>query len=131
MPSVSCVGRDCRWISAQGGTTDESALPSAPVMHEVTAPRSGHVASLSAIGVGMAAVHLGAGRRTKEDVIDHAVGIVVQAKRGDRVAEGEPVAEIHARTDEQADAASTEVLAAYHLDDRPGAERPVLLEVVR
>src|SRR3954453_20490891 len=54
-----------RWIEAQGGTADESALPLAPLVREVTAPRAGHVHELSAIRVGNAAVHLGAGRRTK------------------------------------------------------------------
>ena len=44
---------------------------------------------LSAIRVGNAAVHLGAGRRTKEDAVDHAVGIVCHAKRGAEVAAGE------------------------------------------
>jgi len=120
-----------RWIAAQGGTTDESALPVAPVVRELPAPREGYVQSLSAIGVGMAAVHLGAGRATKEDTIDHAVGVVVHAKRGDRVEESQPVAAIHARTNEQAEAAAREVLAAYALGDEPVPERPVLLEIVR
>ena len=53
--------------------------------------------SLGAIAVGRAALQLGAGRRTKEDAIDHAVGIVCLAKRGDRVEAGEPLAEVHAR----------------------------------
>jgi pyrimidine-nucleoside phosphorylase len=120
-----------RWIEAQGGTADESALPSAPVVRGVVSTGGGYVTSLSAIGVGMAAVHLGAGRRTKDDDIDHAVGIVVHAKRGDRVEEGEPLAEVHARTDPAAAAASAEVLAAYELGPEPPAERPVLLEVLR
>jgi len=77
-----------RWIEAQGGTSDEAALPRAPVVREVTAPRAGHVHALSAIRVGNAAVHLGAGRRTKEDAVDHAVGIVCHAKRGAEVAAG-------------------------------------------
>jgi pyrimidine-nucleoside phosphorylase len=120
-----------RWIAAQGGTTDETALPVAPVVRELPAPRAGYVQSLSAIGVGMAAVHLGAGRATKDDAIDHAVGVVVHAKRGDRVEERQPVAAIHARTNEQAEAAAREVLAAYALGDEPVPERPVLLEIVR
>ncbi len=66
-----------RWIEAQGGTADEDALPVAPVVRPVDAPADGYVVSLSAIRVGNAAVHLGAGRRTKEDAIDHAVGVVV------------------------------------------------------
>ena len=120
-----------RWIEAQGGTADESALPTAPIVREVASPAAGHVTSLSAIGVGMAAVHLGAGRRTKDDDIDHAVGVVVHAKRGAHVEQGERLAEVHARSDEQADAASEEVLAAYVLGPQPPSERPVLLEVVR
>jgi len=119
-----------RWIEAQGGTSDEAALPHAPVVREVTAPRAGHVHALSAIRVGNAAVHLGAGRRTKEDAVDHAVGIVCHAKRGAEVAAGSALAEIHARTDEQADVASREVLAAYELADTAPHERHVLLEVV-
>jgi pyrimidine-nucleoside phosphorylase len=120
----------CRWIEAQGGTADESTLPQAPIVRELPAPAGGYVASLSAVAIGNAAVHLGAGRRTKEDAVDHAVGIVCRAKRGDRVEAGEPLAEVHARTEAAADLAAGVVLAAYELRDVAPAERPVLLEVV-
>jgi pyrimidine-nucleoside phosphorylase len=119
-----------RWIEAQGGTTDEDALPSAPIVREVAARRTGHVHDLSAIRIGNAAVHLGAGRRTKEDDIDHAVGIVCHAKRGAEVAAGEMLAEVHARTEKDAEIAAGEVLAAYELADTAPHERHVLLEVV-
>jgi pyrimidine-nucleoside phosphorylase len=119
-----------RWIEAQGGTTDEDALPSAPIVREVAARRTGHVHDLSAIRIGNAAVHLGAGRRTKEDDIDHAVGIVCHAKRGAEVAAGEMLAEVHARTEKDAEIATGEVLAAYQLTDTAPHERHVLLEVV-
>jgi pyrimidine-nucleoside phosphorylase len=119
-----------RWIEAQGGTADESALPAAPVLREVAATRGGHVRELSAIRVGNAAVHLGAGRRTKDDEVDHAVGIVCHAKRGDPVTAGEALATVHARSDDAADVAVAEVLAAYELADDAPEERPVLLEVV-
>jgi pyrimidine-nucleoside phosphorylase len=119
-----------RWIEAQGGTADESALPKAPVVRQVLAPRAGFVSSLSAIGIGNAAVHLGAGRRTKEDEVDHAVGIVCGAKRGDHIEAGEPLADIHARSEAQADEAMRETLAAYEVGDEQPPEQPVLLEVV-
>ncbi len=119
-----------RWIEAQGGTADESALPTAPVVHELTAPIAGYVSKLSAIDVGNAAVHLGAGRRTKDDQIDHSVGIIVRAKRGDRVEAGQTLAEVHARTDTEAELGTREVLAAYVISDDAPAARPVLLEVV-
>jgi pyrimidine-nucleoside phosphorylase len=64
-----------RWLEAQGGDADESALDRAPVVREVVSDRAGTVAALGAVRVGNAALHLGAGRRTKEDTIDHAVGV--------------------------------------------------------
>jgi pyrimidine-nucleoside phosphorylase len=120
-----------RWLEAQGGTSDQAALPTAPVEHELLAPVGGYVSRLSAIQVGLAAVHLGAGRRTKDDVIDHAAGVVVHAKRGDRVEVGQPLATVHARDDESARRAAAEVLAAYEIQDPPVESRPVLLEVIR
>jgi pyrimidine-nucleoside phosphorylase len=119
-----------RWIEAQGGTADESALPTAPVVRELASPVAGYVSKLSAIDVGNAAVHLGAGRRTKDDTIDHSVGIVVRAKRGAYVEVGQTLAEVHARSDAEADFGTREVLAAYELSDVAPEERPVLLEVV-
>jgi len=119
-----------RWIEAQGGTHDEDALPAAPVVRTLASPEDGFVSSLSAITVGNAAVHLGAGRRTKEDQIDHAVGIVFHAKRGDQVEQGQPLADVHAATEAAADFAVREVLSAYTVQNVPVRTRPVLLEVV-
>jgi pyrimidine-nucleoside phosphorylase len=119
-----------RWIEAQGGTSDESALEQAPVVREITAPRAGAVGRLDAIQVGVAALRLGAGRRLKGDTIDHAVGIVCRRKRGDAVEEGTVLAEIHARDETSATSAAREVAAAYQLGDDPGPERSVLLEVI-
>src|SRR5207302_262629 len=91
-----------RWIRAQGGDPDPERLQRAPVVREVIGPRGGVVASLGAIRIGLAALHLGAGRRTKEDTIDHSVGVVCLKKRGDVVGDGEPIAEVHARDAESA-----------------------------
>jgi pyrimidine-nucleoside phosphorylase len=119
-----------RWIHAQGGNPDAAALPSAPIIRELASPRAGYVAELGAVRVGQAAVHLGAGRRAKEDAIDHAVGIVCLCKRGDRVAHDEPLAEIHARSEEAAAEAARELEAAYVLADEPPTLRPVVLDVL-
>jgi len=119
-----------RWIRAQGGDPDETALPKAPLIREVFAPRAGYVRRLAALPVGLAAVHLGGGRRERDDAIDHAVGIVCLKKRGDRVEEGEPVAEVHARDEATAEEAAADVLAAYELgDDEPRAQ-PIVLDTL-
>jgi pyrimidine-nucleoside phosphorylase len=119
-----------RWIRAQGGDPDEARLPAAPVVRELSSPRNAYVAELRAARVGEAALHLGAGRRTKEDAIDHAVGVVCFHKRDNWVGAGMPLAEIHARTLEAADAAARELESAYVLSDEPPGERPVVLDVL-
>jgi pyrimidine-nucleoside phosphorylase len=119
-----------RWIEAQGGTTDESALERAPLVREVVAARGGVVEHLDAIRIGGAALHLGAGRQVKTDSIDHAVGIVCRRKRGDTVEGGDVLAEVHARNDAEAERAVREVESAYEIGEGPAPERPVLLEVI-
>jgi len=119
-----------RWIDGQGGDPAEDALPSAPVVRELLSERSGYVSALGAVAVGQAALHLGAGRRTKDDLIDHAVGVLCLRKRGDRVAAGEPLAEIHAATDAAADEAAQELAAAFTIADEPPPQRPVVLDVL-
>ena len=119
-----------RWIRAQGGDPDPSSLPHAPVVRGVAAPRDGFVARLGATRVGIAALELGAGRRAKDDTIDHAVGIVCHKKRGDAVRAGEPLAEVHAARDDDADAAAAAVLEAYVLADEPPPGHPIVLDVL-
>jgi pyrimidine-nucleoside phosphorylase len=119
-----------RWVRAQGGDPDEGALPRAPVVREVVAPRAGFVRQLAALPVGVAALHLGAGRGEKDAPIDHTVGVVCLKKRGDAVAEGEPLAELHARGEREADDAATRVLAAYELGDEPPRPRPIVLDTL-
>ncbi len=116
-----------RWVRAQGGDPDEAALPVADLVLELEAPRAGFVSRLEAIRVGVAALRLGAGRRTKSDEIDHAVGVVCHAKRGDRVETGDTLAEIHAGDESSAEAARAELLAAYSIaDDAPPVRALVL-----
>ena len=119
------------WISAQGGDPDLGVLPVAPIVREVAAPSGGYVEHIAATRVGIASLTLGAGRVRKEDEIDHAVGVVCRAKRGDRVEAGAALAEIHARDEAAAEAASAEVAASYTLADTAPEPRPIVLEIVR
>lgn len=119
-----------RWVRAQGGDPALAALEQAPVQLAVTAPRDGVVARLGALAVGHAALALGAGRRTKADVVDHAVGVLCFAKRGDTVLAGDELAEVHARDETAARAAADAVLAAYAIADDAPPERGILLDVV-
>ncbi len=119
-----------RWVEAQGGNPAEDALEQAPVVKTLHATEGGYVGALRALPVGLAALHLGAGRATKDDAIDYAVGIVCSKKRGDAVAEGEALAEIHARTEAQANAAARDVATAYEIQQDPPTPTPIVLESI-
>jgi len=119
-----------RWIAAQGGDPREDALPAAAVTLDVAAPAAGYVRAIGAVDVGMAALRLGAGRQTKDDEIDHAVGVVCVKKRGDSVTAGETIAVVHARDDESARRAADEVLAAYTIGDDAPEATPIVLETI-
>jgi len=120
-----------RWIRAQGGDPELDALPRAPVVREVVAPRAGVVSRLAALEIGIASLELGGGRRTKDDEIDHAVGVVCSAKRGQTVARGQVLADVHARDEESAARAAEAVLEAYEIgDEPPRSHHGILLDVI-
>jgi thymidine phosphorylase len=82
------------------------------------------------MGFGRLALDLGAGRRTTDDQIDHAVGIRCWAKRGDSVEAGQPLAEIHARDEEAAERAAEQALSLVTVADEPPPPRPIILETI-
>jgi thymidine phosphorylase len=82
-------------IAAQGGEPD-ATLPTARETHVVVAPASGVLTRLDALTIGVAAWRLGAGRARKEDPVSAAAGVVLHAKPGDEVREGQPLLELHA-----------------------------------
>jgi pyrimidine-nucleoside phosphorylase len=86
------------------------------------------VRSCHALRLGEAAMRLGAGRARKEDAVDHAVGIVVAAKAGERVERGGPLATVHARSAGEVDA--TAVAACFDVGDGPFEPPPVVIEVM-
>ena len=126
----SALGAYERWIRAQGGDPDLARLPRAPVVKEVSAPRDGVVTRLRALDVGVAALEMGGGRRTKDDSIDHAVGVVCQVKRGESVRKGHLLADVHARDEESAARGVEVVLAAYELGDTAPHAHGILLDVI-
>jgi pyrimidine-nucleoside phosphorylase len=119
-----------RWIRAQGGDPDLAALPRAPIVRDIVVPRAGVVTRLAALPIGIASLELGGGRRTKDDDIDHAVGVVCHAKRGDTIERGQALAAVHAHDDGSADIAVGAVLAAYEIGDDAPPARGILLDVV-
>lgn len=87
------------FLQNQGGDAsvvdDTAKLPQAKYQIELPAKKSGYVSRMVADEIGVASMLLGAGRATKEDIIDLAVGIVLHKKVGDKVSEGESLLTIH------------------------------------
>lgn len=88
------------FVQAQGGDVAQienpDLLPKADSIIPVKASQSGYVHQIDALSIGLATMKLGAGRATKDDMIDMAVGVVLDKKVGDSVGEGDVLAYIHA-----------------------------------
>ena len=118
-----------RWIAAQSGDLS-AGLPKAPVTREVTAERDGFVGDVSALGLGRLALELGAGRRTTDDVIDHAVGIRCFAKLGDPIEAGQTLAVVYARDEASAGRALDQITTLVEIVEEPQSPRPIVLETL-
>jgi pyrimidine-nucleoside phosphorylase len=118
-------------VEAQEGRFDYEAenygLCTAPVKFEVRSREEGYIASLDAHNIGTAAMLLGAGRARKEDIIDHAAGVELLKKKGDRVERGDILALLHTSRIELAEAAAARVQTSYQYSaDRPRDDNMVL-----
>ena len=108
------------FIKNQGGNPSQvdnpTTLPTAQYQIDVPAESSGYITELIANELGVASMHLGAGRATKDDVIDLAVGIVLHKKIGDQVEAGESIATIHANQ-QDVESVKQKVLNAIEIND--------------
>jgi len=116
-------------VQAQGGdlsyVEDPTRLPAAPVIRDIDAPASGYLSKIHARVVGMAAMHLGAGRARKGDSIDHAVGVIAPRKVGDLVERGQPIFRVHARSETALDEAAARLLQACEIVEKPPERLPL------
>jgi len=121
-------------VVAQGGDgsylDDPRKLPRARFVEEVPAPKAGYVSGLDARAVGMTSMLLGGGRAKKGDAVDHAVGIVLQAKIGDRVEKGQPLLTLHANDSAKLSGARQQLLAAYDWSEEPVSAPRLIHRVV-
>ena len=122
---VRAQGGDERWVY------DTSLFPKAPFTHTVCAPKSGYITHVDTEEYGVAALLLGAGRSTKEDVIDLSAGMYLHAKTGDYVNAGDPIATLYASREELFAASEARLLGATEIGDEAPTKRPLIFEVVK
>ena len=119
-------------ITDQGGDAsaidDPSKILTAKYEVEVPAKTSGVVTKLVANELGIAAMMLGAGRKTKDEDIDHAVGIKLHKKVGESVTEGESLLTIYSNTEAIED---VKALIDQNIEiGEDGAEPPLIHDII-
>jgi thymidine phosphorylase len=121
-----------KMVAELGGPPDmaddwRTHLPAAPVVGDVVALTDGYISAMNGEALGFAVVNLGGGRRVEADKIDPAVGITDVLRLGTRVSRGDPIAVIHARTEDSAEAAAKAIRAAITIGPEPDIG-PILRE---
>ena len=135
IPSGAALDKLVEVVIAQGDDpaviNDPDRLPAARHETVVIADRDGVITRCDALDLGVAAMRLGAGRATKEDVIDQSAGITVEAKVGDAVERGDALARLH-WNDESRLAEATELAnGAFQIGEGPAIPPSLVLGEVR
>lgn len=124
----------CAFIAGQGGDIEyvrhPERLPQARWIEPFPSPQDGYVAEVDARRVAEACLVLGAGRTIKDAPIDHAVGVVLQAKIGETAQKGQPVAVIHANDPERMNQAREILAQGFRFSPHPIPSPPVILEIL-
>ena len=121
-------------VEAQGGDPriidNPRRLPTAPSVEPVTATRSGYLTAVDAELIGRATKVLGAGRDQLGQMIDHAVGAVMNVALGESGRAGDPVVDLHHRDARGLDEARQLISRAVRIDDVPPATATLILDTV-
>ncbi|MCY4063781.1 MAG: thymidine phosphorylase [Chloroflexi bacterium] len=123
-----------RMVAAQGGDVsqieDPRKLPQAILRYNLHARESGCLAAIRADQIAWATLTLGAGRRTKDDLIDHAVGMEAHCNVGDAVTAGDLLMTIHANDEASLQAALAELDDAIEYSPDPVDPLPLFHGVI-
>ncbi|MBR4287953.1 MAG: thymidine phosphorylase [Clostridia bacterium] len=122
------------WFSAQGGDTgmleDSSLLPEAKEQTLIFAEEDGYLCEMDALLVGTAAGALGAGRKTKEDQVDHGAGIFLLKQWGDKVKKGEAIARLYATDKEKLADGKRLFSSAVRYEKKKPAALPLIYKII-
>jgi len=121
-------------IQAQGGNPQVldrfDMLPNASGERPILSPRTGYVSAIDAEYIGQASAMIGAGRDTKDDVIDPAVGVILEVKVGQKVEAGGVLCRMYHTGEERLEDAAQLIEDAFRISSTEPEERELILEVV-
>lgn len=134
LASGAALGKFRDMVIAQGGDAgmvdEPDRLPAAGLTETVTAAQAGVVQAVPAQGVIHAAFALGIGREQKGDPIDHATGLQVRVKVGQRVTAGDALVSIHANDGESLARCRTELEGLIPIADEEIEPLPLVFDVI-
>ncbi|MBN2618566.1 MAG: thymidine phosphorylase [Spirochaetales bacterium] len=108
---------------------DYNLLPIAKNKLSVKSNNNGYVSAIEAESIGKSAMILGAGRATKEDIIDHGTGIILHKKIGDKVNKGDELATIYYNDSKNLKDSEEMILSAYAFSTDFIEPRDIILEI--
>ena len=122
-----------RMVAGFGGPKNllenyESHLSKAPVQKLVNSSKSGYVTGINTRAVGLAVVELGGGRVKSSDSIDSRVGFTDVVALNEKIEVGEPLALVHAQSDDDAVAAQNAILKAFEISESANQPGPIVLD---
>lgn len=123
-----------KMVKAQGGDVecilDPEKFEKASISKEIFAPKSGYITKMNTEEYGIASLLLGAGRNTKEDVIDYSAGIILHKKTYDYVEKGELLATLYTNKKEALAVAEKRLVDATIIENELHEIRPLVFKTI-
>lgn len=124
-----------KWIDLQGADSsyaeDTSKFGESKFSKDVVAQKDGYIISCNAEMIGIAAMKLGAGRETKDDLIDFKAGIILRKKPGNKISAGDTVATLYTDNEKAIESAEALILSALSFSNTAPKKQPMIYEAVR
>ena len=123
------------WITSQGGdgswVESTDLFPKATYEFEIKAECDGYISKMDAESIGISSVVLGAGRESKDDIIDMSAGIVLNKKTGDKIAKGDTLATLYTCNESTFASAKDKFISALEISNEKPSQEPLVFKVIR
>ncbi len=122
-------------VKLQGGNTKfilhPEKYPKSKFIRKIKTEKSGYVKSIDNYQIGMAALELGAGRKTKTDVIDPKAGIIFKIKLGGKIKKGQVIAELHSQSLDKISTAKELILSAIKYSKQKTTKPKLIKKIIK
>ena len=134
LESGAALDKFREFVANQGGdprvADDYSLLPQADHIVEIKSEKTGYINKIEAEAVGVSAMVLGAGRETKDDVLDLSAGLLIKKKVGDYVKEGDTLAIMHFNKEDKFEDSKRRFINAYKISENKTEPKKLIYGVV-